>query len=252
MAFLLLFAALTRSVTGETLAPTNWVNDPFCPNQNYLLVGADSASPSFKLQGNQRGTLYANSLVGTPLKLAHVGDAISCSGQVTLAGDINPDGDMQFRFGLYYQGTNTTDTNWLGYTFGNPTGPGGGAATGLFVRNNPSPGVYASGSAGNAMRPPCGAYSYSQGWSAGTYDFSLAVTLLAPKTHQISWRLTGVAPNTYKYSGTYTNNFELTVPPAFDQVGFMGGAALFNSASASDSIRLKDVSVMFGKQPEPQ
>ena len=97
------------------------------------------------------------------------------------------------------------------------------------------------------MRPPCGAHSHAPGWSAGTYDLSLAVTLVAPKAHQVSWKLTGVAPNTYNYSGTYTNNFELTVPPAFDQVGFMGGAAVFNSASASDSISLKNLTVIFGK-----
>jgi hypothetical protein len=46
---------------------------------------------------------------------------------------------------------------------------------------------------------------------------------------------------------SYTNNFALTVPPAFDQVGFMGGRALFNAASTSAGISFKDVTVTLSK-----
>jgi hypothetical protein len=239
--------AWTISARAQIHVPTNWVNDPFCPNENYGLTGANSNSPTYTNNAVQRGTLYGNSPIGATLKLVNPGDTVACTGQVTLAGDINPDGNMQFRIGLYYQGTNHADTNWLGYTFGNPTGAGNEAKTALFVRNNPNPGMYSSGSAGNAMRPPCGSFSYAPTWEAATYDFSLSVTLLPGNAHLVAWKLAGVAPGTYSCTGTYTNSFPLTVPPAFDQVGFMGGAALFNTASTADSISFKDVKVAFTK-----
>ena len=101
------------------------------------------------------------------------------------------------------------------------------------------------------MRPPCGFKSYNPGWEAATYDFSLSVGLLPSNAHSIAWKLAGVAPSAYRYAGAYTNNFPLTVPPAFDQVGIMGGGlALFNSASAS--ISFKDVKVTLSKHPAAQ
>jgi hypothetical protein len=249
LTFLISLLACTMPACGQIYAPTNWVNDPFCPNENYGLLGSNSASPSYTNNAVQRGTLYGNSPIGATLKLVNPGDAITCTGQVAIVGDINPDGNLQFRIGLYYQGDHHGDTNWLGYTFGNPTGTGDEAKTALLVRNNPNPGMYASGSVGNAMRPPCGDYSYAAGWGAATYDFSLAVTLLPANAQAVSWKLTGVAPNTYSSTGSYTNNFPLTVPPAFDQVGFMGGAALFNSASTANRISFKNVTVTFSKKP---
>lgn len=238
---------LTPRASGQTYAPTNWVNDPFCPNTNYVLVGASSTSPSFRNNGTERGTLYGNSPIGATLRLVDPGDTISCTGQVAIAGDVNADGNMQFRIGLYCQGTNSADTNWLGYMIGNPTGVYAGDSDGLYVRNNPNQGIYSSGSPGNAMRPPCGYYSYAPGWVATTYDFSLSVTLLPSNAQCVSWKLAGVATNAYHYSGSYTNNFVLTVPPAFDQVGFMGGLALFNSASAADGISFKHLTVTLSK-----
>src|ERR1035437_6305707 len=239
--------ALTTPACAETYSPTNWVNDPFNPNTNYVLTDANSTSPSFRNKGVDCGTLYGNSQIGATLRLANPGDIISCTGQVTIAGDINVDGNMQFRIGLYYQGTNTADTNWLGYMFGNPTGVYAGDSDGLYVRNNPNQGIYSSGSPGNAMRPLCGSYSYTKGWAAATYVFSLSVTLLPANAHSVSWKLAGVSPSVYIYAGSYTNNFALTVPPAFDQVGFMGGRALFNSASTSVGISFKDVTVTLSK-----
>jgi hypothetical protein len=244
--------AWTTPACGQTYAPTNWVNDPFCPNTNYVLMGSDSTSPSFRNTGSDRGTLFGNAPLGATLRLVSPGDTLACTGQVTIGGDINADGDMQFRIGLFYQGTNNADTNWLGYMVGNATGPYAETTDGLYVRNNPNQGTYSSGSPGNAMRPPCGSKSYTPGWAAATYDFSLSVTLLPSNAHSISWKLAAVAPNAYLYAGAYTNNFPLTVPPAFDQVGFMGGLALFNSASASAGISFKDVKVTLSKHPAAQ
>jgi hypothetical protein len=245
--------ALTTRTNGQTYSPTNWVNDPFNSNPNYVLTGANSTSPSFRNNGVDCGTLYGNSPIGTTLRLANPGDVLSCTGQVTIAGDLNADGDMQFRMGLYYQGTNNADTNWLGYMFGNATGAYAGTTDGLYVRNNPNQGIYSSGSPGNAMRPPCGSKSYTPGWEAATYDFSLSISLLPSNPHSpsvvhgVSWKLAGVSPCVYLYAGSYTNNFALTVPPAFDQVGFMGGRALFNAASTSAGISFKDVTVTLSK-----
>ena len=242
--------AWTTPSGAETYAPTNWVNDPFNSNTNYVLTGASSASPSFMNKGVDCGTLSGNSPIGATLRLANPGDVLSCTGQVTIAGDLNVDGDMQFRVGLYYQGTNTADTNWLGYMFGNATGPYAGTTDGLYVRNNPNQGIYSSGSPGNAMRPPCGSKSYTSGWEAATYDFSLSVTMLQSSAHAVSWKLAGVSPCVYIYAGSYTNNFALTVPPAFDQVGFMGGRSLFNAASTSAGISFKNVTVTLSKHHE--
>src|ERR1035438_10002415 len=244
--------ALGTPAYSQTYTPTNWGNDPFSLNPNYVLMGAHTTSPSFNNNAADRETLLGTSPHGTTTRLVNPGDTLSYAGQVTIAGDINADGDMQFRIGLYYQGTNNADTNWLGYMFGNATGAYAGTTDGLYVRNNPNQGTYSSGSPGNAMRPPCGSKSYTPGWTAATYDFSLSVTLLSSNAHSISWKLAGVAPNAYLYAGAYTNNFALTVPPAFDQVGFMGGLALFNSASTSDGISFKDVKVTLSKHPAAQ
>lgn len=53
--------------------------------------------------------------------------------------------------------------------------------------------------------------------------------------------------NTYSYTGAYTNSTALTAPPAFDQVGLLLGAALFNSASTTDSVSFKNVVVTLAK-----
>lgn len=236
------------SVQGQSYQPANWVNDPFCHNPNYSIIGANTASPSFTNNAVQRGTLYINSPIGQTLTLAKPGDTLTFAGQVTLAGEINLDGDMQFRVGLYSQNSSSTDTNWLGYTFGNPAGNGGGASTGLYVRNNPNSGVFASGSAGNATRPDCKLSKYNAGWAVGTYNFSLSVRLTEANTQEVAWNLTGVAPSAYSYSATYNSTNAASAPASFDQVGFMGGAALFNSASAANQISFTNLTVTFGKK----
>jgi hypothetical protein len=78
------------------------------------------------------------------------------------------------------------------------------------------------------------------------------IELLPANAHSIAWKLSGVAPNTYSCTGSYTNSFPLTVPPVFDQVGFMGGAALFNSASTADSISFKNLTVTLAKHWDAQ
>ncbi len=244
--------ALATSASGQTYTPTNWVNDPFNPDTNYVLAGSNSVSPSFTSIGIDRSTLYGNSPIGGTLRLVNPGDTLACTGRVILAGDVNADGDMQFRIGLYYQGTNTTDNNWLGYMVGNATGQYGETTAGLYVRNNPNPSPYSSGSPGSAMRPPCGTNTYKPGWGAATYDFSLSITMLPASAQLVAWKMAGVSPNVYIYAGAYTNNFPLTVPPAFDQVGLMGGRELFGSITNTDSISFQDVKVALSKHPESQ
>jgi hypothetical protein len=231
----------------QTYHPANWVNDPFCPNPNYGVLDANTTHPTFTNNATQRGTLYLNSPIGETLKLTNPGDTLTFTGRVNLQGDINRDGDMQFRVGLYYRGRNVADTNWLGYTFGNPAGSGGGAVTGLFVRKNPNPGVFASGYVENATRPECQLKTYSSGWAAGAYDFTLSVKLTGPNAQEIAWSLTGVAPSAYSYCASYQNTNTLAAPMAFDQVGFMGGAALFNSASTANRISFTNLAVTLGR-----
>lgn len=234
---------VTASVDGQVFHPTNWVNDPFCPNANYCLAGVDSSNPCFTNNGVQRGSLFVNAPIGSALKLAVPGDTLSLTGQVTVAGNVNAEGHLQFRLGLFYQGDNPTDTNWLGYMFCNVTGANGIATNALFIRKNPNTGNYGAGLHGSAEQPMCGNVLYEPKWGAGDYDFALTVTLLPANGHKIAWSLTGVAPLEYKLSGVFTNTMLRTIPPAFDQVGFLGGAALFTSASTLNSIALKNVTV---------
>jgi hypothetical protein len=247
MTALSFFAAIFIAA-GQTCQLTNWVNDPFSSTTNFSVTGARSDCPCFTNNGLARSTLYVNCPIGRTLKLVKPGDTISSSGQVIISGDLNADGNLQFRIGLYCQGTNRADTNWLGYMIGNYIGSSSGALTGLFVRNNPNPGIYASGYPGNAMRPTCNNVAYVPGWSSGTYDYSLSVTMLPGKAQKVDWKLAAVPPGIYSYTGTYTNGFALTEPPAFDQVGFMGGVALFNGPSAADSISLKNANVTLTEQ----
>lgn len=240
--------AVVLSGAGQTYPLTNWVNDPFAATTNFSVTGANSTSPGYANNGHARSTLYVNCPIGSTLKLAKPGDMISSSGQVMIMGDLNADGNLQFRIGLYYRGTNKSDINWVGYMIGNYTGNVSGAPTGLFVRNNPNPGVYASGYPGNAMRPTCNDVAYVPGWGPGTYDYSLSVTLLPGNSQKVDWKLSAVPPGVYNYTGTYTNGFALTEPPAFDEVGMMGGVALFNSPSTADSICLKNANVTLTEQ----
>lgn len=228
---------------GQTLTLANWSIDVFSPSPTFGLADGNPRTPCFTNNGIAQSTLYANCPLGAPLKLAAAGDGIFCTGQAVITGDVNADGNLQFRFGLFFQGNHPADTNWLGYLFGNYVGNHEGAASALMVRNNPNPGIYATGYPGNIMRPKCGQVAYTAGWTAGTYDFSLSITLLPGHAQKVDWQLSAAPPGTYNYSGTYTNTFALTEPPAFDQAGIMGGAALFNSPSTTNTIRLNNVVV---------
>ena len=240
--------ALCCSAVGavaQTNYPFSWVNDPDCHNPNFGVVGANTSSPSFTNNAVQRGTLYIYSPIGATLALSRPGDKITFSGQVAISGDVNPDGDMQFRVGLFQRGTNSTDTNWLGYMVGNPAGSGTGAASGLYVRRNPNQSVFASGTSPNATRPDINLDKYDSGWKAGAYDFLLSVSLADDNAQQITWSLKGVSPSAYVYAGSSNNKDPLTAPAAFDHVGFMGGAALFRSASTANSIGFTNLTVEF-------
>lgn len=235
--------AETLPTTAKSYQPAEWAVDPFCFNSNFEILNARSVNPVFTNTAVQRGTVYASSPIGATLKLEDPGDTLSFSGQVVIAGDVNPAGNLQFRFGLYYQGASRTDTNWLGYTVGNLSG--NGAESGLYVRNNPNVGIYSSGASDCAIRPKCDDVAYGPGWSTGTYNLALSVALLSNNVQRISWKLSGIPPNTYNYSGTYTNSSAQTCPPAFDQVGILVGAAMFSSAPEADPncISFKDLNV---------
>lgn len=235
---------ITVSGTGaQTYNPADWVNDPHQSNPNFVVFNANSSSPVFSNNAVSLGTLYGNSPIGATLELSNPGDTITFAGQVALSGELNPQGNMQFRVGLFLKGTNTDDINWLGYMIGNPTGEG--AESGLYIRNNPNSGVYASGAPGSAMRPKCKTTAYAPGWTSGSYEFSLSVMQVSAEAQRVSWKLVGQAPSAYAFSGSYTNTFEPTLPRAFDQVGFLGGAALFSSASSSPSINFTNLTVTF-------
>jgi hypothetical protein len=227
----------------QTNQPANWVNNSFNPNPNFGVVNAQSANPSFTNNGVHLGTLYGDSAIGATLRLEKPSDTITFSGQVAFTGDVNPDGNVQFRVGLYSRGDSQSDTNWLGYMIGNPVNVGPDGPKGLFIRNNPNPGIYGSGLEDTATRPKVDQVSCTPAWAAGTYDFSLSVTQLAEGTQRVTWNLAGQPPGTYSFTGIYTNTVLATAPTTFDRVGFLGGAALFRSASASTSIDFRQLSV---------
>ena len=145
---------------GQTLTLANWSIDVFSPSPTFGLADGNPRTPCFTNNGIAQSTLYANCPLGAPLKLAAAGDGIFCTGQAVITGDVNADGNLQFRFGLFFQGNHPADTNWLGYLFGNYVGNHEGAASALMVRNNPNPGIYATGYPGNIMRPKCGQVAY--------------------------------------------------------------------------------------------
>ena len=242
--------ALASPISAQTYTPANWVNDPLGANANanYAVTGGTTTSPSYANNGTATGSLFGNSPIGATLTLVNPGDTIAFTGQVTLAGNVNASGNVQFRVGLYDQGSASTDTGWLGYMIGNPTGAGGG---GVYLRNNPNTGVYASGTGTTQPTIPAGSFTFATGWGADTYNFSLSVQLLSSTSDLLTWSLAGVTDG-YSYSGTYTDTTVSTEGGlSFDQVGFLGGGSTFNSASTSDVITFSNPTVTLTPAPEP-
>ena len=247
LVFLLAAGLAGAADSTQIYQPTNWVNNPFNPNPNFAVLDAGTASPVYTNTGDHLGTLYGHAPIGATLPLTRPGDSITLACEVTLDGALNPRGNVQFRMGLFQRGDSTNDVNWLGYMIGNPTASVSRDVLGFYIRNNPNPGIYASGSPGNAMLPKCELCDKTGDWSAGVYDCKLSVTQLSDKAQVVTWKLAAKAPGNYHFSGAYTNTFTLTAPPAFDHVGFLGGAALFESAANHNRIAFKDVTVSYTK-----
>lgn len=238
---------LAASVHAQTYFPSNWVIDPFVPNTNlnYTVSGANTASPAFSNTGAGLGSLFGNSPIGVTLNLINPGDSVTMSGQMSLAGNVN-NSNVQFRWGLLYQGSASTDTNWLGYFVGLPNASG---VAGLYMRNVNNTGAYTSGTgAATVQGTP---QSFTGPLAAGTYDLSLSISLQGPGTDVVTWSVTGVSPNAYVYSGIYTNTVSTRGGNSFDQVGFLAGGSTFGSASVSDVITFNNIQVVFTAVPEP-
>jgi len=235
---------LGSSLSAQTYTPDNWVVDPYSPNANFTVSGATSTSPTYTDNGSATGSLYGYSSLGATLSLVNIGDNITYSGQFSLAGNVN-NSNLQFRFGLLYAGSSANDTGWLGYDIGLPNAAG---QPGLYERNNPNTGVFASGT--GATTVSSGDTAFTGPLAAGTYDFSLSVTLSSSTSETINWSVTGINSNPYIYTGSYVNTTLTTEGSLnFDSVGFLGGGSTFASASTSDVISFGNPTVTLVPEP---
>ncbi len=211
----------------QTYGPAAWVNDPFSTNINWTLINPNTTFPSYTNSGAVfNGNLFGNCPIGATITLTNPGDAAIFSGQVTLTGNVNASGNVQFRLGLYFKGANATDTGWAGYMIGNSTANGNG---GLYLRNIPNTGIYGSGT--GTTQPALTGSLFTAGWGAATYDFFISVTKLSATSSLVRWKLQGVSPSVYLFSGRYTNNSATTQGGfSFDQVGLLSGGSTWSSA----------------------
>lgn len=228
----------------QTFSPTNWINDPYNSNANFTVVGEHTTGPLFYNTGDQRGTLYFHSPLGVRLRLTEPGDKVTLTGQVSLEGSLNPDGDMQFRIGVFQRGENPADTNWLGYFLGTPTGAGG-QRQGLYIRNNVNGSVYTSGFNPHAFCPNLTAVTFKTGLTPASYQVKFSVERLSSEAELITWKFAGSSPSVYQFAGSYTNTVVNTFPSYIDNVGGMGGAGLFLSARRDNAIRFQDVKIIY-------
>lgn len=161
-------------------------------------------------------------MIGGTVTLENIGDTIMLTGQVTLTGPAN-NGNVLWRIGLYYKGTNPTATGWAGYMIGqvNYNGPGE-----IYIRNISNSGIYGSGS-GCTMRTTT-EFLFSPTWGQGTYDIMLSVTKTGPAETLMRWKLVGQSLNTYTYAGRATNSSATAMGGfSFDHVGFLSGGGVW-------------------------
>jgi hypothetical protein len=215
---------------------------------NFTLTNGNTDTPTFTAKGGATSgqNLAGNSAIGATLTLVNPGDSITFTDQISLVGNSVQNGNLQLRYGLLYDNGSLTDTNWLGYFIG---WPNANSQAGLYMRNNPNSGFYVSGTgATNAQGTP---QSWSGTVSAGTYNYSLSITLLSVSSDLVSWNITG--PSSFAYSGTYTNTSVSTKGGlTFDEVGFLCGTATWSSPSTnSDAISFLDPTVTLVTVPEP-
>src|ERR1041385_7280303 len=232
LTFVSAFLSGLMIASAQTYGPATWVNDPFSPNANWTVLNANTTSPTYTNSGPVfNGNLFGNSPIGSTITLTNPGDSAILTGQLILAGNPN-NGNLQIRIGMYLKGTNTTDTGWAGYMLGQPNAGGGG---GIYLRTIPNTGIYGSGTGAN--QPGVTDFLFTAGWGAGTYDIVLSVTRVSATTTLLRWKLSGVSPNVYNYSGRYTNTTASAQGGfSFDQVGFLSGGSAWGSAGGTMTV----------------
>jgi len=215
-----LLATILQTAQAQTPI-TGWGTET--GNQNGSPVSTDDGSGNFSLTGATLTGNDAPRALFSTLSLVNVGDNITLSGSFTFTGGFGGIQNDQFRFGLYNTlaantgtlsgGTwsSATDTGWLGYTV--EVGASGGS-TQLFQRNTGNSGQWFSGTGQTSMN----ASSTSANAAAGTYVFSLSLTLASPTSYNIVDSFNQTVGGSYASGNSVTvsdNNF------SFNAVGFL-------------------------------
>jgi fibronectin-binding autotransporter adhesin len=231
-----------QAQVSQTYSVTNWVNDPFGTNANWSVVNTTNSSSYANNGVAANANLYGFSPIGATITLAKPGDTATMTAQVTLGNAGN--NNLQFRMGILYQGANPSDTGWAGYLVANATSAGG---QGLYVRQIPNSGQLGSGTGANQPTLPAGTFVFSNSWGSATYNYNISVTYLSSSSTLLKWSLQGISPNTYSFSGRYTNTTATSQGGfSFDRIGFLAGGSCFNGASTSDLVGITNMQVTFG------
>jgi autotransporter-associated beta strand protein len=227
-----------------TYTPDNWVNDPATAstNVNWGIVGANTSSPSYTNNGiNEANNLYGYSPIGTTITLAKPGDTVTMTAQVSITGSVAY-ANLQFRFGLVYKGTNTSDTDWAGVLMAVPNAGGQNL---LYEEKIPNTAVFST--AGSANNAGSGGSTFVAGSQAGPIAYTLSVTYLSPTANLICWTIQGLSGNAFISAGRYTNTTATAqVGFNFDTVGFLKGGSVFTGNSTANAMSFSNVTVTFG------
>jgi hypothetical protein len=128
-----------------TIVPSGWIQDPYSANnKDFGVINPNTSYPTFTNNGAGLGNLNGFSPLGQRLTLTAPGQSVILSGQVIPGGNVGGGNNVQFRFGLLYQGTKTGDTGWMGTLIADATGSGG---SGLYLENTNNTSVFANGGA---------------------------------------------------------------------------------------------------------
>jgi autotransporter-associated beta strand protein len=236
-------ASLASAQAITTIVPNGWIQDPYSAhNVDFGVVNPNTSYPNFTNNGAGLGNLNGFSPLGQKLTLTAPGQSVIASGQVIPSGNVNTASNVQFRFGLLYQGTKTGDTGWMGTLIANATANG---SSGLYLENTNNTGVFANGSASTI--PGLAGATFTAGWGPGTFNYLVSVTYLSSTANLVRWSIQGVSPNTYVFAGRYTNNAAATeVGVNFDSVGFLCGGSTWYSASTADGLAVTNLTVVYG------
>ena len=236
-----LLSAQAQPIT--TIVPSGWIQDPYSANnKDFGVINPNTSYPSFTNNGAGLGNLNGFSPLGQKLTLTAPGQSVILTGQVIPGGNVNGSGNVQFRFGLLYQGTKTSDMGWMGTLIAAATVNGN---SGLYLENTNNASAFANG--GASTIPALGGTLYTTGWGAATYNYTVGVTYLTPTANLVTFAIQGLAPNNYVFAGRYTNNAAATeVGVNFDSVGFLCGGSTWYSTSTADSISVTNLQVVFG------